>query len=264
MNLFLANLLLPTLSMVTQQVIGGLISQPTQTQVSLLTPLNALKISALAHPIAIWKGGKALVVGTIKGIATAVNGSDDTRQRISSSVSQHLNPFYDVNSHQIDLPPISELTDSITNQVHKGLVGNESVWYWRIAQVTSVILITCFVNNFLVKKQLTHLNPIQNNNNELPTIVDDSIIINNALAVIWKYIFEYLPFISAILSLSIGIYLIYKNKSEVITNIPKVNISKNTNNNLFNAKQINKKLLKLEQAQKMANQKLITDNKNTK
>ena len=44
-----------------------------------MTPLNALKISALAHPVAIWKGGKALVVGTIKGIATAVNGSDDTR-----------------------------------------------------------------------------------------------------------------------------------------------------------------------------------------
>jgi hypothetical protein len=79
MNVILANFLLPTLSMVTQQVIGGLISQSVQTQASLLTPLNALKISALAHPVAIWKGGKALVVGTIKGIATAVNGSDDTR-----------------------------------------------------------------------------------------------------------------------------------------------------------------------------------------
>jgi hypothetical protein len=121
-------------------------------------------------------------------------------------------------------------------------------------------LITCFINNWLVKKQLTQLN--QNNSIEKPTLIDDSIIINKALSVIWKHVLEYLPLVSAILSLSIGIYLLYKSKTEDRTSNIKVNT--NNNNNLINTKQINKKLLKLEQAQRKTNQKLISENKITK
>lgn len=94
MNLFLHHMILPTMSMITQQMVGNFLSPPPAQTVQLLTPFNAVKIAALAHPVTIFKGVKAAVGGAVNGIAHAINGGDISRSRISSSISQTINPFY--------------------------------------------------------------------------------------------------------------------------------------------------------------------------
>lgn len=152
------------------------------------------------------------------------------------------------------------LTDTLTNNMHRQLNSGESIWYWKVAQVATVIVVTCIFNNFIVKKQLSHTLE-----SSKETLLDDSYIINKAVAIAYKTLVDYLPTICGVLSLSICLYLLYsKNNNTSDSKTIDVNsreINK-TNSQPNNLKKMNKKLLKLEQNLNTKNQKLISDGKN--